>query len=66
MKTLLKMSNDEISLIFDQWNKEELNSYLIEITADILKFKDIDGTSLLEKIMDTAGQVDLFEFFKLI
>lgn len=41
---------------FDQWNKTELDSFLIEITADILKFKDKDGTHLLPKIRDSAGQ----------
>jgi len=41
---------------FDQWNKTELDSFLIEITANILKFKDADGTHLLPKIRDSAGQ----------
>lgn len=54
---MLGMSNDEISKVFEQWNKEELDSYLIEITAQITKFKDEDGEYLLEKIYDTAGQV---------
>ena len=38
------------------WNKGELDSFLIEITSNILKFKDTDGVYLLEKIRDTAGQ----------
>ena len=42
--------------VFAEWNKGELDSYLIEITAAILKFKDADGTPLVEKIRDTAGQ----------
>jgi len=43
--------------VFDQWNRAELESFLIEITRDILKFHDVDGTSLVDKILDTAGQV---------
>ena len=39
-----------------EWNKGELDSFLIEITANILKFKDTDGSFLVEKIRDTAGQ----------
>jgi len=39
-----------------EWNKGVLDSFLIEITADILKFKDTDGAYLVEKIIDTAGQ----------
>ena len=38
------------------WNDGELNSFLIEITSNILKFKDSDGQYLVEKIRDTAGQ----------
>lgn len=56
MKELLGLSPDEMSQVFDEWNKGELDSYLIEITARILKFKDSDGTALVEKILDTAGQ----------
>ena len=41
---------------FTEWNKTELDSFLIEITANILKFKDADGTHLLPKIRDSAGQ----------
>ena len=40
----------------DEWNKGELDSFLVEITSNILKFKDTDGTYLVEKIRDTAGQ----------
>lgn len=43
--------------VFDEWNKGELESFLIEISRDILRFKDTDGKYLLEKIRDTAGQV---------
>lgn len=41
---------------FDNWNKTELDSFLIEITANILKYRDSDGTHLLPKIRDSAGQ----------
>lgn len=43
--------------VFAEWNKSELDSFLIEITRDILKFKDEEGDYLVEKIRDTAGQV---------
>ena len=43
--------------MFDDWNKTELDSFLIEITRDIMKFKDDKGNYLLEQIRDTAGQV---------
>jgi 6-phosphogluconate dehydrogenase len=52
----LGLSADEMHLIFDEWNKNELSSYLIEITAAILAYKDEDGAPLLNKILDTAGQ----------
>ncbi|MCA1747448.1 MAG: decarboxylating NADP(+)-dependent phosphogluconate dehydrogenase, partial [Bacteroidales bacterium] len=56
MKNLLGMDADEMHEVFKEWNKGELDSYLIEITRDILGFKDEDGEPLLEKILDTAGQ----------
>lgn len=56
MKDLLGLSADEMHEIFKEWNEGELNSYLIEITRDILAYKDEDGTPLVEKILDTAGQ----------
>lgn len=56
MKDMLGMDAFEQHEVFKQWNKEELDSYLIEITADILAFKDEDGSPLVEKILDTAGQ----------
>ncbi len=56
MKELLGMSADEMHLAFKKYNEEELGSYLIEITRDILAYKDEDGTALVEKILDTAGQ----------
>ena len=56
MKDLLGMSADEMHEVFKEWNKGELDSYLIEITRDILAFKDKDGKPLVDKILDTAGQ----------
>ena len=56
MKDLLGMSADEMHDIFKQWNEGELSSYLIEITADILAYKEKDGTPLVDRILDTAGQ----------
>ena len=52
----LGLSVDEIRDIFIEWNNGELGSYLMEITADILGYKDDDGQPLLTKILDTAGQ----------
>jgi len=56
MRDLLHLSADEMHLIFKEWNKGELDSYLIEITRDILSYKDTDGKPLVDKILDTAGQ----------
>ncbi len=56
MKTGLGMTADEMHAVFAEWLKGELNSYLIEITRDILAFKDKDGQPLVDKILDTAGQ----------
>jgi len=57
MKTLLKMSNDEIGDTFTEWNKGDLDSYLIEITAQIMKKKDEQtGKHLVDVILDSAGQ----------
>lgn len=56
MRDLLKMTADEIHNVFVQWNETELSSYLIEITAEILAYKEADGTPLIDKILDTAGQ----------
>ncbi len=52
----LGLSADEMHAIFTEWNQGKLSSYLIEITAGILAYKDTDGQPLLEKILDTAGQ----------
>lgn len=56
MKELLGMTPGEMHEIFKEWNEGELDSYLIEISRDILAFKDEDGSPLVEKILDTAGQ----------
>ncbi len=56
MKDLLGMSADEMHKVFAEWNKGELDSYLVEITRDILGFKDADGKAMVDKILDTAGQ----------
>ncbi len=56
MKDILGMSADEMHLVFKEWNEGELDSYLIEITRDILAYKDTDGKPLVDKILDTAGQ----------
>ncbi len=56
MKDVLQMSPDEIAQVFARWNKGELSSYLIEITKDILAYKDADNTPLIDNILDAAGQ----------
>jgi 6-phosphogluconate dehydrogenase len=56
MRTGLGMTADEMHKVFAEWQEGELNSYLIEITRDILAFKDTDGQPLVDKILDTAGQ----------
>ena len=56
MREGLGMSADEMHQVFAEWNKGVLDSYLIEITRDILGFKEKDGTPLVDRILDTAGQ----------
>jgi 6-phosphogluconate dehydrogenase len=56
MKEGLGLSNQEMHGAFGEWNKGELNSYLIEITRDILGYKDEDGNEVIDLILDTAGQ----------
>ncbi|MDF1568520.1 MAG: decarboxylating NADP(+)-dependent phosphogluconate dehydrogenase [Spirochaetaceae bacterium] len=56
MKQGLGMTPDEMHEVFTEWNTGVLDSYLIEITRDILGFKDEKGEALVEKILDTAGQ----------
>lgn len=64
MLNSLDLSLDEIAQVFDEWNKSELDSFLIEITANIVKYKE-NGEHLLPKIKDNAGQVSyILEFIK--
>jgi len=56
MRDGLGMSADEMSAVFADWNQGELESYLVEITRDILAFKDADGAPLVDRILDAAGQ----------
>jgi len=56
MRDLLHMTAKEMHEVFSEWNEGELNSYLIEITRDILDYNDADGKPLIDKILDTAGQ----------
>ncbi len=56
MKDLLGMNHEEMAERFAGWNAGRLESYLIEITANILRVNDQDGSPLVEKILDTAGQ----------
>src|SRR5690242_20899987 len=56
MKTGLGMGAEEMHKVFAEWQQGELNSYLIEISRDILAYKDTDGQPLVDKILDTAGQ----------
>jgi len=56
MRDGLRLPHDEMQRIFARWNAGELQSYLVEITRDILAFADADGKPLVEKILDSAGQ----------
>ena len=56
MRKVLKMPNEVMSTVFSDWDKGELCSYLIEITANILNYRDTDGSYLIDKIADTAAQ----------
>ncbi|MFA7673735.1 MAG: decarboxylating NADP(+)-dependent phosphogluconate dehydrogenase, partial [Clostridia bacterium] len=56
MKVLLGLDTDEMQKVFQEWNKGDLDSYLIEITSNILGVKEANGEPLVEKILDTAGQ----------
>ncbi len=56
MRDMLGMSADEMHEVFAKWNTGKLDSYLIEITRDILAYKDEDGLPIVDKILDTAGQ----------
>jgi len=56
MKQGLGLTNQQMHEVLAEWNKGELNSYLIEITRDILAYKDEDGNEVIDLILDTAGQ----------
>lgn len=56
MSSALKLDHQRMSEVFSQWNETELNSYLVEITSEILAYKEADGEYLLPKILDKAGQ----------
>ncbi|HEU4486409.1 MAG TPA: decarboxylating NADP(+)-dependent phosphogluconate dehydrogenase [Povalibacter sp.] len=56
MRRVLGMNNDEMHEVFADWNRRELDSYLIEITRDILGFRDEKGEATLDVILDAAGQ----------
>jgi 6-phosphogluconate dehydrogenase len=56
LKDLLGLNNDEMSEVFKKWNEGPLDSYLIQITSEILAYKDTDGQPLIDKIVDSAGQ----------
>ena len=56
MKSVVGLNDDEMHEVFAEWNEGELDSYLVEITRDILAYKDTDGEPIVEKILDTAGQ----------
>lgn len=56
MKVILEFSAEDMHRVFSEWNKGKLDSYLIEITGKIFTVKDEDGSPLVEKILDSAGQ----------
>lgn len=56
MKRGLGMTGKEMGDVFEKWNKGVLDSFLIEITRDVLRYNDDDGAPLVEKILDSAGQ----------
>jgi 6-phosphogluconate dehydrogenase len=56
LRKALKLSADELGQVFAEWNKGELDSYLIQITSEIFTKDDDDGVPLIDKILDTAGQ----------
>jgi len=56
MKRGIGLSDKEMGDVFDKWNKGVLDSFLIEITRDVLRYTDDNGDSLVEKILDSAGQ----------
>jgi len=56
MKDLLGLGPDEMHQVYSRWNKGDLSSYLIEITADIFAYRETDGSAAIDHILDAAGQ----------
>jgi 6-phosphogluconate dehydrogenase len=56
LKDGLGLNSDQLAEVFTEWNKGELDSFLIEITSEIFAKKDDDGAPMIDKILDTAGQ----------
>jgi 6-phosphogluconate dehydrogenase len=56
LKDLLHLDNDEMSKVFKQWNEGLLDSYLIQITSEILAYRDENGEAVIDTILDSAGQ----------
>jgi len=56
LRSSLRMSHDEMRMVFSDWNRTELASYILGITADVLGVRDEDGEALVEKVLDSAGQ----------
>lgn len=63
LKDGLGMGYDEMADVFTEWNKGELDSFLIEITANILRFKNEKGQHEVPRILDAAGQVSYISGF---
>ena len=55
MKEMLGLSNDAMSRVFAEWNTRKLDSFLIEITRDILAYRDASGEAVIDYILDSAG-----------
>lgn len=56
MKSILGLSNEQLAQVFTDWDKTDMSSYLVSITAEIFKYKDADGVEVIDTILDTAGQ----------
>jgi 6-phosphogluconate dehydrogenase len=56
MRDYLGLNADETAAVFADWNQGELDSFLVQITAEILAYKDTDGQPLVDRILDAAGQ----------
>jgi len=56
MKDVLEMDHDQMAKVFKDWNRGKLESFLVEITGDILAFRDEQKDTLVPKILDAAGQ----------